>query len=279
MSTSGLALGFQINGQENVDRRVLAAFVCTDALTGSSIARPMMATAPAWNVKPNRSGVYVIFDGPGFDAMTGQFIPAGAWPAAVSLAVMLQDPQQQYQPRVAMVNAPVSVPAILPAAGGSVPNPAVAAAQQDPTTIFCPQKVTLYPTAAAATGPNWAVLRASVTDAASSQGLQFAMVRATRQSDATVVATGQTDAHGEALLAIVGLTTSTNVSGSGPVSVSTVALNVEAIFDPAVLSQPAAWISNPDDILNGDIATFKTSTQAVEIGPGQELNLSFQISV
>jgi len=279
MSATGLALGFQSNGQENVDRRVLAAFVCTDALTGSSIARPMVVTAPSWNVKPNRSGVYVIFDGPGFDAQTGQFIPSGAWPAAVSLPVTLQDPQQQYQPRVAKVNAPVSVPAIPPTAGGVMPNPAVVAAQQDPTTIFCPQKVTLYPTAAAATGPNWAVLRASVTDAASGRGLPFAMVKATRQSDAAVVATGQTDAHGEALLAIVGLTTSTNVSGSGPVSVSTVALNVKAILDPTVLSQPAAWISNPDDTLNGDITTFKTSTQAIEIGPGQELNLSFQISV
>jgi hypothetical protein len=278
MSTMGLALGFKINGQETVDRRVLAAFVCTDALTGASITRPMLVTAASWKVRPNRSGVYVVFDGPGFDAQTGEFMPAGAWPGAVSLPVTLQDPQQQYQPRVADVNAPVSVPAIPPAPAGIVPNPAVVAAQSDATTIFCPQKVTLYPTAAAATGPNWAVLRVSVTDTTSGKGLSFAMLKAIRQSDSTVLTTGQTDANGEALLAIVGLTTSTNTSGSGPVSVSTVALNVDVIFDPSVLTQPAAWIANPDTILNSTSATLITGSQAVEIGPGQELNLSFQIT-
>lgn len=278
MSTMGLALGFKINGQETVDRRVLAAFVCTDALTGASITRPMLVTAASWKVRPNRSGVYVVFDGPGFDAQTGELMPAGAWPGAVSLPVTLQDPQQQYQPRVADVNAPVSVPAIPPAPAGVVPNPAVVAAQSDATTIFCPQKVTLYPTAAAATGPNWAVLRVSVTDTTSGKGLSFAMLKAIRQSDSTVLTTGQTDANGEALLAIVGLTTSTNTSGSGPVSVSTVALNVEVIFDPSVLTQPAAWIANPDTILNSTSATLITGSQAVEIGPGQELNLSFQIT-
>jgi hypothetical protein len=276
----GLALGFQINGQETVDRRVLAAFVCTDALTGASITRPMMVTvtAASWKVSPNRSGVYVVFDGPGFDAQTGEFIHTGAWPAAVSLPVTLRDPQQQYQARVANVNAPVSVPTIPPAPAGVVPNPAVVGAQKDPATIFCPQKVTMYPTAAAATGPNWAVLRVSVTNTTNGKGLPFAMLKTTRQSDAMVMATGQTDVNGEALLALVGLTTSTNTSGGGPVSVSTVALNVEAIFDPSVLTQPAGWIANPDAILNSTSATLKTSTQAVQIGPGQELNLSFQIT-
>jgi len=53
---------------ENVDRRILGAFVCIDAVTGSSVvpAIPVIPD-PLWTVMPNRSGIYVIFDGPGLD--------------------------------------------------------------------------------------------------------------------------------------------------------------------------------------------------------------------
>jgi len=273
------AAGFQAVWQENVDRRVLSAFVCIDALTGSSITRPMAVTAGTWNVQPNRSGIYVVFDGPGLDPQTNQFIPAGAWPAATSFEVTLQDAQQRYQPRRAEVQAPVSVPAIPASPGGVVPNPAVVAALKDPTTIFDPQQVTLYPTAAAATGPSWAVIRASVTDVNSGQGLPYAVLQVTRQSDGIVIATGQSDGNGEALLAVIGLSVQANTSGTGPVTVSTVAVSVAAIFDPSVLTQPSGWIPNPDDILN-DVSnpSFKTSSQPVQISSGQQLNLSFAIA-
>lgn len=276
--------GLQTTWQETVDRRVLGAFVCVDALTGSSLSRAMTVTsgtgAAAWNVKPNRSGIYVVFDGPGFDPQTNQFIPAGAWPAAVSFEVTLQDAQQAYLPRRARVQAPVSVPAIGPSPGGVVPNPAVVAALQDPATVFDPQQVTMYPNASAAVGPNWAVIRASVTNAATGAGLPWAVVQVTRQSDGTVLATGETGANGEAVLAVIGLTLQVSTSGTGPVTVSTVAVTVTAIFDPSVLSQPQGWIADPDDIL-GNIANpaLLKSSQGVQIGPGQELSLGFAIAV
>ena len=66
---------------ELVDRRVLGGFVCVDAITGSPVVPAIPVTTPQWTVKPNRSGIYVIFNGPGFDLLTGQFIPTGTWPA------------------------------------------------------------------------------------------------------------------------------------------------------------------------------------------------------
>jgi len=59
-----------------------------------------------------------------------------------------------------------------------------------------------------------------------------------------------TDARGEALLAVPGLGAQISDSGSGPVTVGTTAVTVQAWFDPSVLKQPAGWIPNPDDILN-----------------------------
>ena len=95
-----------------------------------------------------------------------------------------------------------------------------------------------------------------------------------------MLATGQTDANGEALLAVVGLTVQANTGGTGPVTVSTVAATVTAYFDPSVLSQPAGWIPNPDDILtNLSNPALKSSSQAVELTSGQEMAMSFAITV
>ncbi len=255
---------------ETVDRRILGAFICVDAITGSSVAPAIPVTVPLlWTVKPNRSGIYVIFDGPGFDLLTGQFLPSGSWPAPVTFEVTLQDPSLRYLPRRANVQAPLSIPAIPP-----VP--------ASPTGVFAPQHVAVYPSPAAAIGPNWAVIHASVFKSGTTppQGLPWAVLQVVRTSDNTVVATGQTDANGEALLAVIGLTVQANTSGSGPVTVSTVAATATAYFDPTILSQPAGWIPNPDDTLT-DLANpaLLSSSQAVQLGSGQEMSMSFSLTV
>jgi hypothetical protein len=267
---------------ETVDRRGLGAFVCVDAITGLTVVQPMAVSAGAWTVKPNRSGVYVIFDGPGFHALTTQFLPTGTWPAAASFEVTLTDANRRYLPRRAGVKAPMTVPAIAPSAGGVVPNPAVTAALANSTTVFDPQRVTLYPLPSAAVGPRWSTIHASVTRQGSAPlaGVPWAVLQVVRQSDKAVLATGQTDANGEALLAVVGLTTQASTSASGPVTVSTVPVTVTAYVDPSVLTQPQGWIANPDDILtNLTRATLKSSSQSVQMGPGVEVNLSFAIAV
>jgi len=254
---------------ESVDRRVLGGFICVDAITGSSVVPAIPVTAPQWTVKPNRSGVYVVFNGPGFDPLTGQFLPSGSWPAPAPFEVSLQDPNRRYLPRRATVKAPLAVP--------SIPPDPVAA-----TGVFVPQQVPLYPSPSAAIGQNWATIHASVTRQGSTppQGLPWAILQVVQNSDNTVLATGQTDSNGEALLAVIGLTVQASTSGTGPVTVSTVAATVTAYFDPNALTQPAGWIPNPDDILNNlSSAALKSASQPVELSSGQEGPLSFSIAL
>jgi hypothetical protein len=106
------------------------------------------------------------------------------------------------------------------------------------------------------------------------------MLQVTRQSDSTVLATGQTDTNGEALLAVIGLTVEPNTSGTGPVTLSTVSAIVTAFFDPTILSRPPYWIPNPDDILSNLLnPALKSSSQSVLLRSGQELSMSFAIAV
>jgi hypothetical protein len=267
---------------ELVDRRILGAFVCVDAITGSSLQTPLPVNVPRWTVKPNGSGVYVIFDGPGLNLLTTQFIPTGTWPAPVSFEVTLRDPSFRYLPRRANVQAPAIVPAIPPAPAGSPTNPAAVAALQNPATVFDPQRVALYPMPSAPLGPNWAVIHASVTQSGimAAPGLPWAVLQVVRDSDKVVLATGQTDANGEALLAVIGLTVQANTSGIGPVTLSTIAVTVTAYFDSSVLDQPPGWIANPDDILmNVNNPSLKSTSHPLNLGSGQEISMSFVMSV
>jgi hypothetical protein len=267
---------------ESVDRRILGAFVCVDSITGNSIPGPIPITAPQWTVKQNRSGIYVIFDGPGFDLLTTQFIPSTTWPPPATFEVTFQDPNLRYLPRRANVQAPQNVPVIPPAPTGSATNPAAIAALQNPATVFDPQRVRLYPAPSASIAPNWAVIHASVTRSGTTppKGLPWAVLQIIRSSDNAVLATGQSDANGEALLAVLGLSPQPNTSGTGPVTVSTVAVTAKAFFDPSVLTQPAGWVPNPDDILNNvSNPALKSASQPLQLGSGQELAINFAISV
>lgn len=267
---------------ESVDRRILSAFVCVDAISGKSLSDPIPVTTQNWTVKPNRSGIYIIFDGPNLDLQTTQFIPAATWPGPVTFEVTLQDPNRRYLPRRAKVQAPLRVPTIPPPPPGSTTNPAAVAALQDPTSVFDPQRVFLYPAPSAPIGPNWAAIHASVTRSGSTptKGLPWAVLQVIRNSDNSVLATGQSDTSGEALLAVPGLSVQPNTSGSGPVTVSTVAATVKVFVDPTVLTQPSGWIPNPDDVLlNLSNPAIVSASLPVTLSAGQELSMSFTISV
>lgn len=252
---------------ESVDRRILGAFVCIDAITGSSVVPAIpVVPDPQWTVASNHSGIYVIFDGPGLDLLTDQFLPSGPWPAPVSFEVTLQDPNLRYLPRRATVQAPLAVPT----------SPATLSG------VFVPQQVSVYPSAAAAVGPNWAVIRASVTLSGTTppQGLPWAYLQVVQNSNKTVLATGVSDTNGEALLAVIGLTVQPNTSGTGPVTTSVTPATVTAYFDPAILKQPTGWIPDPDDIsLNLSNPALKSSSQPVQLSSGKEFPMSFQITV
>lgn len=254
---------------ENIDRRILGAFRCIDAVTGTLVTDALSIGSAPWVVKPNRSSIYVIFDGPGFHSVTTDFVPANPPTSTAKFDITIQDPGNQYLPRRATINAPVTVPVIPPA---PPPNDqAKASALGNPATVFCPQTINVFPSAAAPTALNWAVVRVSVVRNGTTQGLPWAVLQivqpATGATSSTTLATGMTGANGEALLAVAGLKTS-------------VAATIQVWFDPATLTQPSTWIPNPDDILtNTSNPSLKSATQAAQLGVGQLLTTSIPISV
>jgi hypothetical protein len=240
---------------ESVDRRVLGGFVFVDAITGSSIASPLPVVSTQLTLKVNRSGVYAIFNGPGFNALTDEFVPSGTWPALRNFEISVSDPSLTYLARRAQLQAPQSL-----------------------TGAFTPQQVKLYPGPGSAPEANWAVVRASVTSSAG-VGLPWAIVQILL-TGATVAATGMTDARGEAMLAVMGMGIQVSSKATDPVTDSTTPVTVQAWFDPSVLTQPAGWIPNPDDILsNLSNPSLKTGTQTGALGARQTLYADVTISI
>jgi hypothetical protein len=239
---------------ESVDRRVLGGVVFIDAITGASVVDPLAVTSIDLQLRPNRSGVYAIFDAPGFSDLTTQFNPADtAWRPGKSFEIAVRDPSLRHLARRARVLAPQSL-----------------------TVAFVPQPVPLYASPSAMLAPNWAVVRASVTGASDS-GLPWAVLQVIR-SDNSVAASGMTDARGEALLAVMGLGVQVSANASGSVTETTIPVTVQAWFDPGVLAQPADWIPNPDDIF-GNLSNLKTGKQSGALGAGQILHAGITIAV
>jgi hypothetical protein len=240
---------------ESVDRRVLGGFVFVDAITTQSIESPLPVLSTQLTLKANRSGVYVIFNGPGFAALTDEFIPSGTWPTAQNFEISVGDPTLRYLPRRANISAP-----------------------QNLTGTFAAQQIPLYPAPGAPVEPNWAVARVSVLSSAGAP-LPWSIVRVLL-GDNSVAATGITDARGEALLAVTGLGIQVNGTATDPVTETTTAVTIQAWFDPATLTEPPGWIPNPDNILgNLSNTALKTATQTGALCARQTLVALVTISV
>ncbi len=250
---------------ENVDRRVLGAFRCVDSITGASIQAPLVVSSPVLKIRQNHSGIWVIFNGPGFTLVTDDFLPSGSYPPSAPYVITIQDPSGTYLSRQATLKVPAPLTPV-----------------SDPASIFNPRTIALYGTAGLPIGQNWAVVRASVMRSGiiPPQGLGNAVVRVTRTSDSAVLATGITDSRGEALVAAPGIGVRASSNASGAVLEATTAVTVAAFFDPATLTQPAGWVPDPDQLIaNLGGASIKTVTQVAQLGAGLSISLSFSISV
>jgi hypothetical protein len=247
---------------ENCDHRVLGGFQCVDAITNGSIVDPLKVSSSQLVLRPNRSGVYAVWDGPNLRKYTA-FDPVLPWPAPTAFEIAIQDPSLRYLPR----RSNIQVPQPLPTNPAPPAPPFTASTSQ--AISYGPQLITLYRGPAAPVGPNWAVVRASVaSDATPPVPLPWAVLQVL--NGATVMATGVADSNGQALLAIQGLGLRVSSSAGGPVTEVTTAATVQVWFDPTILSQPAGWVSNPDDILqNLTSSAWKTASAAIQIGPGQ----------
>jgi hypothetical protein len=237
------------------DRRILGGFRCVDAVTNLSVLNRLSIASGPLVVRPNRSGVYAFFDGPGFHDFTTQFLAPISWPVSTPFEVTIRDPRLRYLPRRKQVQVPQALP------------------------IAAPQDVTLYPAPSAAVQPNWAVVHASIVNKANPDtGLAWAALQII--SAGKVLATGVADARGEALLAVAGLGLQVSSSGGGAVTETTIAATAQAWYDPAVAGRPLNWIPNPDDILQNLSATsWKTGSEPVQLGPGLTKSLTIKISL
>lgn len=243
---------------ESVDRRVLGGFVFVDAITSDSVVGSLVASSTQLQLKVNKSGIYAIFDAPGFSNLTTQFLPA-TWPTTTQgFEVTVQDPSLRYLPRRVQVQAPQPLPV-----PGNPPSP---------------QKIQLYPSPSAVLSPNWAVVRVSVTNTAG-VGLPWALVELIN-SDSSVAATGMTDARGEALLAVAGLGLQVSKGASGSITETTIPITIQAWFDPSVLTQPEGWVPDPDTILGSLTSTaLKTGKASGTLGPSMIFPAAITISV
>ena len=268
---------------ETIDRRVLAGFRCVDAITGSSILSPLAVTGTPLAIKANRSGVFAVLDGPGLTPLTTQFVPSApnSWPAPATYEITITDPAMQYLARRAYIAAPQPLPVLTPPATTAPPAAGTTTTPQlpPPPPVTTPQQVVLYPTTAAPLAPNWAVIRVLVTNNATPPApLPWAVIQVTGAGSPAPA--GLTNQNGEALLAVLGLGLKLSSSGTGSVTETTTAATVTAWFDPGSLGQAAGWVPNPDDILwNLSDPQWKSASQAVQLGPGQTVNVSIAISM
>jgi len=263
---------------EALDRRVLGALRFVDANTGAVVRDALLPRVAGARLQRNRSGLWVLsgVDAPAELAAHGAAFerPPAAPPLGdVPLALDVSDSAGRYLPRRATLALPRD------------PAPANAAL---PGSLFQPIDVALFPSPAAATGANWALLRLSVTDDASGDALGGVLLRVTR--DGATLARGLSDWRGEALVAVPGVPVTTWSDAPGAVVASEVGATLDAVFDPATGSRtPMARVRagtapatlpavDPDD-LAARRATLPATSRPVLLAAGRATTLHLPLAL
>lgn len=209
---------------ERSEARVLGALRMVDAATGADIDSGLRVRALDGSASfvRSRSGLQVIAHWAPLAAHAAAFESPPAQPAVASrqLRVAIEDASGRYLPRTVALALPRD------------PDPAHAL--QD-GSLFRPIVVPMYLASAAATGPNWSVLRVTLTEEGSGDALGGALLRVRRNGD--VLAHGMTDWRGEALVPVVGVPVMTFGEDENAVVVDAINVALEAVFDPAVGSR------------------------------------------
>ncbi|CAN7529131.1 hypothetical protein LJR039_003634 [Pseudorhodoferax sp. LjRoot39] len=257
---------------ERVETRVLGAVRCIDAVTRTQIDTPLQLQLAGGSVRRNRSGLYVIVRADALAAHEAAFALPPAAPAigSVELPLRVHDPLGRYLPRSTTLALPRD----------PVPG--------QPDGLFAPIELALYPAAAAPTGANWSLLRASLHAQASGDALGGALLLV--RADGRVLARGLSDWRGEALVPVPGVPVTTWSDDPDAVVVSELAAELQWVFDPeAGLRTPLAVVQAgrapavlplvDPDLLEARAATLPNATQAVALAAGRSLSLSLVLAV
>jgi hypothetical protein len=233
---------------EHVVHQVNAALRCVDGNSGRPLSAPQITAAGVRLVR-NQGGGFVLMDRtePG------------------DLVLQVTDPSGAYLPRRLRLELPRD------------PDPAHS---EDPSSLFRPVDVALYSAPATLAPSGWAVVRATVVDAATNAPLPGALLRLVRSADGRVLGRGIADwrgrVAGEALIAVPGVPAITFGPGNGDdgaVLVSQIAATVEAIYDPAAELPP-----DPDD-LEQRRALLPQASQALLVGAGRSTTVRIAVAL
>jgi hypothetical protein len=255
---------------EHVDRRVLGALRFLDAATGQRVNAPLLVQAPGLRMRRNQMGDYVIFEAPGLEAHTTEFLQAPDEPPVedVEIELTIRDPAGEYLPQQVVIDLPRD-PDIKPPGD---PNRDRADALN---SVFRVIEVPLYLAPAARVAASWALVRGVVVRQGTTETLAGALIRVINQADNAVLARGLSDDRGEALVAVPGVhVTNWNPEpGPGPVMTPQTAVTIEVIFDPEARGLP-----NPRD-LEDRRAELITSGQNAQLTSGQTLVTTLPVNL
>jgi hypothetical protein len=213
---------------EDVDRRAIAALRFVHGVTGATIVRPLQIESPGLTLVRNLSGLRVVREARGLAEVTTAFDAPPKLTARTPFALEIRDPQGQFLPRRFVLELP------RPTRGIDDPPPIA-----DGDRACDPVEIALLPAAASPMAPAWALLRLAVRIQGSlpPRGLANIWVEAQPRVPGKPMRRAQTDADGEALIAIPDVGP---IVGGAPLS-STFMLDLSLVLDPELVA------ATPDD--------------------------------
>ena len=144
-------------------------------------------------------------------------------------------------------------------------------------SLFRAVEVRLFPSATAATGASWSVIRASVVKKGTNVPLPQVLLRVTKRNATTAdeakpLGIGMTDKRGEALVAVPGIPVTTFGETHGAVTTNEIEVTVSAFFDPN-----AGAVADPDE-LEAKRATLKSAKADTKLASGRLMSMNFEIT-
>ncbi len=242
---------------ELVDRRILTALRLRDATTGVAVADRLTVTADGVVWIRNRRGYYVASVVEGLETHVNAFESPPPTPAvgSVETEVTVTDPRGRFLSRRRTIALPRD------------PNPAAA------DSLFDVIDIDLFPSPIAPVAHGWAVVRATVLGSDPAERIPGALLRVIRTSSSEHLASGVSDARGEALVAVPGIPVTTfdedNVDpeNPGPVVTTEIEATIQVIVDSAGPSIP-----DPDD-LEARSTVLLLREQNVFLASGREMTI------
>ena len=248
---------------ETVDRRVLGAVRFVDSVTRTEVTSPLSVGAEGVTWRRNSRGWFVMTGAPGLRDHTFAFAapPAGPAPGTVPIALTVRDPGGTYLARRQTV---------------ALPRPADPARAGAADSLFRPVDVAMFRSPATSIAPGWAVVRATVTDRATGEGVPGALLRVLSTAAAPVVlASGVADHRGEGIVVLPNVPVTT--FGTGP---NVLATEITTTVEAAVIAGDSG-VPDPDAMAArlGTESARRVSLPGVRLASGRTVVVSLSIEL